>query len=37
MHGWIGDDALLLVAVANLSAAFMYAVLLNEKEKEKEK
>ena len=37
MHGWIGDVALALVAVADLSVAFMYAMHLNENEKGKEK
>jgi hypothetical protein len=34
MHGWIGDVAVVLVAVADLAVAFKFAMHLNEQEKD---
>ena len=37
MHGWIEDVALGLIAVADLSVAFKYALHLEKNEKQNEK
>jgi hypothetical protein len=37
MHAWIRDAAFALIAVGDLSVAFMYAIHLEKNEKEKEK